>query len=195
MHPHPSCITFTGGGYHAYWWLDEPLSDMQLARQILRGLQQVSGGDALSVVNSLRLVGSRNSKPHRDNALCQIVEQQNRYYPVETFKHLLPRPTPKTSRPLPRSNIQSHKTTTSLNPDVLRSVTNHFIQMGYVQRGDWLSGACLYPERHQHDDRNSSFGFNARSGYGNCYVCGSILLKDICTILGIQPADYGKLYI
>ena len=89
IQPQPSCITFTGGGYHAYWWLDEPLSDMKLARNILRGLQRAAGGDALSVVNSLRLPGSRNTKPQRDNALCHVVEQHNRYYPATAFEHLL----------------------------------------------------------------------------------------------------------
>jgi hypothetical protein len=67
------------------------------------------------------------------------------------------------------------------------------VGMGYSGRGDWLSGPCLYPARHQHGDVHPSFGFNIRSGYGNCYVCGSILLKDICTELGIRPADYGGL--
>jgi hypothetical protein len=43
LRPTPSCITFTGGGYHAYWWLDQPLTDMALARRVLRGLQREAG--------------------------------------------------------------------------------------------------------------------------------------------------------
>ncbi|MAU11793.1 MAG: hypothetical protein CL607_18350 [Anaerolineaceae bacterium] len=195
IQPHPSCITFTGGGYHAYWWLDDPLSDMKLARKILRGLQRKAGGDALSVVNSLRLPGSRNSKPQRHNALCHIVEQQNSYYPATAFEHLLPRPTKKLAPQRTRQPIRQHRAGNTLNPALLQAVSGHLLHMGYVGRGDWLSGHCLYPHQHQHDDRHPSFGFNTRTGYGNCFRCGSILLKDICLTLGIQPADYGGLYI
>lgn len=190
MRPAPSCITFTGGGYHAYWWLDEPMSDMGLARQILRALQRISGGDALSVVNSLRLIGSRNSKPGRDNALCRIVEMHDSYHKIEAFAPLLPRPTIKPKIAPSRRRVTSN----TINPAVLQAVSDQLISMGYVQQGDWLSGPCLYPAHHQHGDIHHSFGFNMRSGYGNCFRCGSILLKDICITLGIQLADYGGLF-
>lgn len=195
MRPAPSCITFTGGGYHAYWWLAEPLSDMELARRILRALQRISGGDALSVVNSIRLAGSRNTKSGRNNALCRIAEMHDTHYNIESFAPLLPRPTvkppiaPSYRRTFPRTSPNT------LNPAVLQAVRDQLISMGYVQQSDWLSGPCLYPAHHQHGDVHPSFGFNMRSGYGNCFRCGSILLKDICTSLGIQPANYGGLFV
>ncbi|QPC81686.1 hypothetical protein G4Y79_18625 [Phototrophicus methaneseepsis] len=195
IQPRPSCITFSRGGYHTYWWLDKPLSDMTLARSILRGLQRTSGGDALSVVNSLRLPGSRNSKPQRHNTLCHIVEQQNSYYPASAFEHLLPRPTKKPVPQRIKKPNRQHRAGNTLNPELLHVVSDQLLHMGYVGRGDWLSGPCLYPHQHQHDDRHPSFGFNTSTGYGNCFRCGSILLKDICLTLGIQPADYGGLYI
>lgn len=195
IQPRPSCITFTGGGYHAYWWLDKPLSDMKLARHILRGLQHTAGGDGLSVVNSLRLPGSQNTKPSRHNALCHIVEQQNSYYPANEFEHLLPCPTKKLAPQPIRQPKHHHRARNMLNPAILQAVSEHLLHMGYLGRGDWLSGHCLYPNQHQHDDRHPSFGFNTRTGYGNCFRCGSILLKDICLTLGILPADYGGLYI
>ena len=195
MSPAPSCITFTGGGYHAYWWLDEPLSDMGLARGILRGLQWVAKSDSLSPVQSLRLVGSRNTKPDRNNALCRIVEMHDSYHSVEAFAPLLPRPTVKPLVVPSRRTTLQHITSDTLNPAVLRAVSNRLMGMGYVQHGDWLSGPCPYPAHHQHGDKHPSFGFNMRSGYGNCFRCGSILLKDICITLGIQPADYGGLFV
>ncbi|MEQ8676514.1 MAG: DNA-primase RepB domain-containing protein [Aggregatilineales bacterium] len=195
IQPRPSCITFSGGGYHAYWWLNEPLSDMTLARTILRGLQRKAGGDALSVVNSLRLPGSRNSKPQRHNALCHIVEQQNSYYPATAFEQLLPRPMKKLVPQRTKKPNRQHRAGNTLNPALLQAVSDHLLHMGYVGRGDWLSGHCLYPHQHQHDDRHPSFGFNTSTGYGNCFRCGSILLKDICLTLGIQPDDYGGLFL
>lgn len=193
IHPAPSCITFTGGGYHAYWWLDEPLSDMRLARGILRSLQQVAKSDTLSPVQSLRLVGSRNTKPDRDNALCRIVEINHSYHSVQDFEPLLSR------LPAKPSTLSSHCrtlqcTSNTINPAVLHAVSDQLRYMGYVAQGDWLCGPCLYPAHHQHGDAHHSFGFNVGSGYGNCFRCGSFLLKDICTSLGIDAAAYGGVY-
>lgn len=194
MHPAPSCITFTGGGYHAYWWLEEPLSDMALARSILRGLQRTARSDPLSPVQSLRLVGFGNTKPGRNNALCRIIEMSDICYGVEAFSPLLFCPTAK-----PPATPSLHRTSrptsaTSINPTVLQAVSDHLIGMGYIQQGDWLSGPCLYPAHHQHGDVHHSFGLNVQSGYGNCFRCGSMLLKDICASLGMHPNDYGGVY-
>jgi hypothetical protein len=194
LQPTPSCITFTGGGYHAYWCLDQPLTDTTRARHVLRGLQRVSGGDPLSPVQSLRLPNSRNTKPGRNNALCQIIDLHQRYYPVTAFNHLLPYPTQSRRQRAPRQTVP-RRSGDRLNPALLRAVTDRLTHMGYSSRGDWLSGPCLYPTHHRHDDTHASFGFNVRSGYGNCFRCGSILLKDICTEIGIHPADYGGLFV
>jgi len=167
---------------------------MTRARHVLRGLQRVSGGDALSPTQSLRLVQSYNTKPHRENALCEVIDLHHRYHPVTAFNHLLPRPTYPRKRRAPRQT-PSRRSGDRLNPVLLRAVIDRLTHMGYSGRGDWLSGPCLYPTRHRHDDTHVRFGFNIHSGYGNCYVCGSILLKDICTEIGIHPADYGGLFI
>jgi hypothetical protein len=107
-----------------------------------------------------------------------VIHQQDSTTSLDDFAYLLPEQ---------RSNKKRARksSTYSLNSDVLQMVTNTFIRLGYKRSGDWLSGACIYPENHLHDDAHPSFGFNTRTGYGNCYVCGSILLKDICTTLGI----------
>lgn len=195
MQPAPSCITFTGGGYHAYWWLDEPLSDMTRARGILRGLQRMAQSDPLSPVQSLRLVGTYNTKPDRNNALCRIIEMHDTRYSVETFAPLCLQPVSQRALAPTRERTSRQSTSNTLNPAVLQAVSDRLINSGYVRQGDWLRGPCPYPAHHQHGDAHHSFGFNAVSGYGNCFRCGSILLKDICQFLGIQPADYGGLFI
>ena len=192
MRPTPTWITFTGGGYHAYWILGEPLTDMSLARKLLRALAKATNGDYLSPAQSLRLVGTHNTKPHRKDALCRVIHQQDNTVSVDDFAYLLPterKPVQVRARHTGRSGHYK------LNPDALQAVTDTFIRLGYKQSGDWLSGACIYPEKHRHQDTHPSFGFNTRTGYGNCYVCGSILLKDICTTLGILPTDYGELFL
>jgi hypothetical protein len=72
-------------------------------------------------------------------------------------------------------------------------LTNHFRNKGYKVHGDWLHGPCVYPKRHQHGDRNPSFGYNMVTGYGHCFVCGTLLTKDICDQIGLNPADAGGL--
>ena len=196
IQPEPSCITFTGGGYHAYWWLQEPLTDMVLARHLLRGLAQLTNGDSLSVAQCLRLVGSNNTKLERNNALCHVIALNNNRYPIETFTPLIPQSKPKQLRPIPkRHNDTRQSSSKTLNPDLIQAVGNILTSMDYVQHGDWFCGPCLYPENHKHDDQHHSFGFNMQTGYGHCFKCHSILLKDICSRLHISPVDYGGLLI
>ncbi len=67
------------------------------------------------------------------------------------------------------------------------AITDRLRELGYRQSGDWLNGPCIYPERHRNHDRHFSFGFNMRSAYGYCYVCGSMLARDMAAMLGINP--------
>ncbi|HML20975.1 MAG TPA: DNA-primase RepB domain-containing protein [Aggregatilinea sp.] len=191
--PTPSCITYTGGGFHAYWWLAAVLPDFTQARQMLHALATKLGGDQLSPTQSLRLPGTRNTKAGRNNTLCQVIVLRDARYTLADFSPLMAyravrRPVPPTA-----STARSVPTRDTLNPALLDAVTETLIRQGYRRSGDWLSGPCLFPKHHRHGDQHPSFGFNMRSGYANCYRCGSLLLKDLCQTLGICPADYGGL--
>lgn len=67
------------------------------------------------------------------------------------------------------------------------TLAGYFRNRGYRQHGDWLNGPCIHPERHQNHDRHFSFGFNTRSAYGYCHVCGSMLARDMAAVIGINP--------
>ena len=71
-------------------------------------------------------------------------------------------------------------------PELVSQLAAYFRRQEYKQKGDWLNGPCIYPEKHSHSDNRNSFGFNVRSGYGNCFRCGSILAKNIAARVGIQ---------
>jgi len=194
--PEPSCITFTGGGYHAYWWLAEPLTDFIQARQLLQTLSARLDGDRLSPAQSLRLPGTRNTKPGRDNALCEVVFLREVRYRLDDFGLLTDdRLTPHMAHPPAGLSTTPIRTGHVLNPALLHVVTELLLQQGYRRSGDWLSGPCLFPHHHRHGDHHASFGFNARTGYGHCFRCGSLLLKDLCRTLGIRPTDHGGLLI
>ncbi|MBE2266603.1 MAG: hypothetical protein IAE80_00125 [Anaerolinea sp.] len=183
--PSPSCIIASGGGYHLYWWLDEPTDDLLTARDLLRSLATALHGDSLSVAQSLRLVQSVNTKASRGNAPCQLLELHERRYALEAFKAYLP-----VDRPQPRrsSSASTHATRAPipLNADTIQRVADALVASGSKPRGDWLNGACPFPTRHKHEDRHPSFGFNTKTGYGFCHVCGTLLLKDLCPALGIS---------
>lgn len=192
-HPTPSCITFTGGGYHAWWWLQTPLTDFDYARQILHVLAVKLGGDRLSPAQSLRLPQTRNTKPNRGNALCSIIVLHDERYSFTDFDLPARSPEPRRTLAPPHATVRHAHSNYKLNPALVAAVTDTLLEHGYRRSGDWLSGPCLFPERHQHNDHHTSFGFNAQTGYGHCFRCGSMLLKDLCQTLALHPSDFGGL--
>lgn len=79
--------------------------------------------------------------------------------------------------PLPGANLPL--------PRLIDHLAAHFAAQGYRRHGDWLNGPCVYPQRHQHGDRASSFGFNTRTGYGHCFACGALLAKEIAAAVDL----------
>jgi len=192
--PPPSCIISTGGGYHAYWWLDKPTQDLNTARQIMQALAVSLNGDRLSPAQSMRLPGSRNTKLSRHNASCEIISLTDRYYALSHFADITACYQPATGvRPPFSSARKSVSTSYGLNPDLITAAAETFWRWGYRRSGQWLKGRCPYPHRHSQDDQHPSFGFNTDTGYGYCFRCGSILLKDICQCLQLDPHLYGGL--
>jgi hypothetical protein len=106
---------------------------------------------------------------------------------IEAFNPRVPAP----SSWNPPSNLPTGDA--QINPRLLNAIGTTLAGRGFKQRGDWLHGPCINPEKHRNGDRNPSFGFNAVTGYGSCYVCGTLLTRDVCTRLGIDPHDYGGL--
>jgi len=81
----------------------------------------------------------------------------------------------------------SRWTTAVVSTTLVAAIADTLRVRGYRQKGDWLNGPCIYPHHHSHNDSKTSFGFNARTGYGNCFRCGSILAKDVARTIGIDP--------
>ncbi len=185
--PAPSCIVHSGGGYHAYWWLDTPTTDLETARRLLRGLAAALRGDRLSVAQSLRVPSTMNTKTSRHHACCHLIELHERRYTLDDFTAYLPLTVSPVSQRGPQRQAHRQVSPYIPDPDLIARVSNVLLACGCKPRGDWLNGACPFPERHNHGDQHPSFGFNLRSGYGFCHVCGTLLLKDLCVALGIQP--------
>jgi len=106
---------------------------------------------------------------------------------IESFK---PRQIVKTWKP-PRSSAPMGEA--PLSRRVVDEIARTLAGQGFKSHGDWLHGQCINPQGHKHGDRNPSFGFNTMSGYGHCYVCGTMLAKDICVRVNIDPGQLGGL--
>lgn len=191
----PSMIVHSGGGYHAYWMLDEPTHDLDTAGQVLQGLARVFGGDHLSVAQSLRLPGTRNSKRSRDGALCRLVEISNRHYHPSDFQPLMPPIScPPSQRLATRASILTRDRT--LNVELVNAITV-ILYRNYAareqRRSDWLPALC--PCGHTRDSPGAHFFFNPIIGCGRCHGRhGTLRLTDLCPVLGIDAATYGGVY-
>ena len=99
--PAPSLIVDSGGGWHAYWLLNEAFlletdEDKQRIAQILQGLFKVLDGDEAyvkSVASVMRLPDSINTKPDRNGAKVQVVDcHPDRRYALSSFDWLVVKP-------------------------------------------------------------------------------------------------------
>ncbi len=191
----PSAIVHSGGGYHAYWLLDEPTADLNTARQVLQGLARTFGGDGLSPAQSLRLPGSVNHKPERGGAVCRLVELSDRRYLLSSFQSFIPTTPCPTAR---RSTLQTAYSTGSrtLNVALIHAITA-VLYRDYAAReqrwSDWLAALC--PCGHARDSPGAHFFFNPTIGCGRCHGRhGTLRLTDLCSVLGIDAATYGGVY-
>jgi DNA primase RepB-like protein len=190
----PSVIVHSGGGYHAYWLLDEPTTDLGAARQVLQGLARTFGGDGLSPAQSLRLPGTVNTKPERGGALCHLVEISDRHYRLSDFQPFIP----PMSRPLARRSAPqvSYRTgSRTLNTELIHAITT-VLYCDYAareQRSLWLAALC--PCGHARDSPGAHFFWNPTIGCGRCHGRhGTLRLTELCSILGINAATYGGIY-
>jgi len=191
----PSVIVHSGGGYHAYWLLDEPTTDLNMARQVLQGLARTFGGDGLSPAQSLRLPGTVNCKPERGGALCHLVENSDSYYCLSDFQTFIPPALRPTVR---RSIVQAPYPTGSriLNVQLIHAI-KAVLYRDYAaheqRRSDWLAALC--PCGHARDSPGAHFFFHPTIGCGCCHGRhGTLRLTDLCSVLGIDAAIYGGVY-
>jgi hypothetical protein len=191
----PSVIVWSGGGYHAYWLLEEPTADLNTARQVLQGLARTLGGDGLSPAQSLRLPGMVNTKPERGSAVCHLVELSDRRYPLSDFQMFLP----PVSHPLARRTpvrAASQTNSRSLNPQLIHTITALLYRDYAAQeqrRSAWIAALC--PCGHARDSPGAHFFFNPVIGCGRCHGRhGTLRVTDLCSVLGINAATYGGVY-
>jgi hypothetical protein len=191
----PSAIVHSGGGYHAYWLLDKPTRDLNTARQVLQGLARTFDGDSLSPAQSLRLPGTANHKPERGGAVCHLVESSDRHYRLSDFQSLIP-PVPHLRERRTAARASHLPNSKNLNVQLIHAITT-VLYRDYAAReqrqSDWLAALC--PCGHARDAPGAHFYFNPIIGCGRCHGRhGTLRLTDLCSVLGINAADFGGVY-
>jgi hypothetical protein len=191
--PPPSIKVHSGGGYHLYWLLHQPTTDLSRAGRMLKALAKHLDGDTLSIANSMRLPFSLNTKPYRNNTLCTVIEQHDYRYTLSDFDHLLPLRTA-IYQPYRTKRVRaSHK---QLNPDVIDAVTAELIGRydGYSKHNGFVASLCPLGH-HASDAAGKHFNFEPQRGYGHCFGRhGTANLLELCDALGIDVDDFGGIY-
>ena len=101
--PDPSVLLSSGGGFHAYWRLEEPMRDLDYWRTSTHSLLAAIGRadpKCKDPARILRLPGFINPKPERDGAVAHIARASGtRHRLTDLLEGLLHRPAP--SKPMP----------------------------------------------------------------------------------------------
>ncbi|MBN1121806.1 MAG: bifunctional DNA primase/polymerase [Anaerolineae bacterium] len=165
-------VSTGGGGWHVYLRVDAlPPSRRGAGMEIKANGHQVAAPPSIHP----------NGTPYRVAQPLDILHVPDLSAVVEWM-----RPRPEPARP-----VKKRKATSSpVDPALVAAIADHFRALGYRPNGDWLNGPCIYPERHSHRDAKRSFGFNVRTGYGWCFVCGSMLAKEIASRLQVNMAGW-----
>lgn len=182
--------TGSGQGYHVYWRVHDLPASIKAMNTPIGHLELCANGRQVVAPPSIHPDTGQPYRVAKELPLLSVPDLQPVLAWIEAFR-TMPTPPPREVTWRPPTTTQLGPA--DLNPALVEALTRHFQQSGFKSYGEWLHGRCIYPEHHQHGDRHPSFGFNTATGYGHCYVCGTLLAKDICARLGIDPATYGGL--
>lgn len=121
--PSPTVILSTGGGIHAYWRLDEPITDLALWTGHQAALSRLLNCDG-TIKNAnriMRLPGFVNVKPkYPDRPVCRTLDLDvRRVYPLFEF-------------PAPIRVAERPKQTGPVQPRSMAKLTRRFLDDGYV---------------------------------------------------------------
>ncbi len=189
FHLPPSCIVSSGRGYHAYWYLREPTQDFRTADNLLKGLaRQFDADDNMTTAQSMRIAGTCNTKPNRDNAPCHLVEfHPQRLYDLAAFTTYI-QPKREISKVHDRCPMKSRVLDTRTFQEFTQMMSQLLIRNfdGYEKRNGWIASLC--PCGHTKDHVGSHFNFHPKRGVAYCFgKHGRIALNDLWDLIQSVP--------
>lgn len=181
-------VTSGGGvGRHVYFYVDVLPPSVKAMNTPIGHLEVCGEGRQVVAPPSIHPITGRSYRVEQPLDILRVPNLDDLVAWVEAFK---PRHETRTWQP---PKISAPTGDAPLNRRVIEEISRALIGQGFKPHGEWLHGSCLYPERHKRGDRNPSFGFNTASGYGHCYLCGTMLAKEVCARLNIDPVQLGGL--
>ena len=180
----------TGGGTgsHLYFRVEQIPASVKAMGTPIGNLELCGEGRQVVAPPSIHPTTGKTYRVHIEADILQVDSLSELVEWIESFK---PKEQTSSWKPPKRVNLQSGEAV--INPRVIDAIAHDLSRRNFKQHGDWLHGSCIHPERHQNGDRNPSFGFNLSSGYAHCYVCGTMLAKEVCKHLNIHPNQLGGL--
>jgi hypothetical protein len=177
-----------GVGKHVYFYVDSLPPSVKAMGTPISNLELCGEGRQVVAPPSIHPTTGQPYRVERELEILQVPDLLELVAWIESFK-----PYQSVRERQPPARISFPTGDAPLNPRVLEAIARTLAGQGFKQHGDWLHGSCIHPERHKNGDRNQSFGFNTQSGYGHCYVCGTMLAKEVCQVLNIDPDQIGGL--
>lgn len=180
--------TGSGAGMHVYFKVDL-LPDSQKVMDILTAdgekinIEFKSDGTQVVIPPSIHPDTGNPYEKHITAPIMHLSDLQDVIAWAHSFK-------PQTEWK-PSTNYTTEK---NLNRKLLAALESHFMAQGHKTHGDWINCSCPNAAAHKNGDRDYSFGFNAADGGANCYRCGGMSIKQMCSYIGIDPANYGGIY-
>ena len=171
--------TGSGRGYHLYWVVKHLPITMRIHNSALGNLELLAEG--------CQVVAPPSAHPHTGNR-----------YTVNDMRPLLVRSIVTDVQDwlfhLRETNVKANShdlqpATYSMQMDYTERharLVEYFERQHYHKRGNWLNGTCVFPHYHRQNDIHPSFGFNLQSGYGHCFLCGTLSPEMLCRALNIS---------
>ena len=169
----PSCVIRSGHGVHLIWLLSEPTCDFHAVNAIHHGIAKALKGDYLTAATALRLPGSLNTK-NGGTAPCEVFESDwSHRYDLTDFA-IYPKLPELHKNRKEEARSRSGSRVACPDPHTIQKLADILIRQGFKWRSTWLNGPCPNAYQHKHADHHPSFGFNTATGYGYCFVCGTM---------------------
>lgn len=173
--------TGSGVGWHLYWYVENLPRTTRIRSQSFGGLELLASGCQVVAPPSIHPV-TQNKYQLAYSMPIQPLKQVNvvRAW-LQSLKEPVSRPTKRHRATVQPRCYPSHV--------LLRdTLVAYFSRHNYRLDGEWLNGRCVYPHHHRNGDVHPSFGLNTQTGYGFCFVCGSMSPVELCEALNLQTA-------
>jgi predicted transcriptional regulator len=177
-----------GVGKHVYFYVEQLPPSVKAMGTPIGNLELCGEGRQVVAPPSIHPTTGQPYRVERTSDIQRVPDLAELAAWIESFK---PRQPVREWQPPTQVNFPAGDA--PLNRRVIDAIARTLVGHGFKQHGDWLRGSCIYSERHKNGDRNPSFGFNSQTGYGHCYVCGTMLAKEVCEALNINPDEMGGL--